>query len=161
MLFDAVAWTERRKVDIIIGIDPLTGASSVVLGRHQARSMSHDEPLVSPCTTATKLSGENPWHVPSADDCVRGIKRHISHLKHCRRRWGSDNTTASFWRQFNGYTEWAHLDITGVNVRHSAPATSGTISQGFGVGLLTMYLTNLAKILLYNWESYATTIKRH
>ncbi len=59
-------------------------------------------------------------------------------------RYGGACTAAAFLKQFVGDLKWAHLDIAGVDMFQKSSEFSAEGSSGFGVRLLTTYLTNLA-----------------
>lgn len=143
ILCDAIALAEQRKCDIIIDIATLTGACMVALGTHKAGLMCNHAALVRQFMKASDLSGEPIWHLPSDDDYAEEMKSKIADLKNCGSRWGGACTAAAFLRQFAGNTQWAHIDIAGMDVLHVPSDPNGPSSSGFGVRLLTMFLYNL------------------
>lgn len=146
VLCDGIAYAKQNKCEPIIDIATLTGACMVALGKHKAGLMGNDNSLIRDLQTAAKQSGEPLWQMPSGDEYTEELKSKIADLKNIGSKYGGACTAASFLGEFAGDTKWAHLDIAG-KMDPSEPlkkvAADGSI--GFGVRLLTAYLTNLTK----------------
>ncbi len=144
ILCDALAYAAGRKCEVIIDVATLTGACMVALGTHMAGLMGNDDELVKNLQKAAQDSGEKIWHMPSGDEYAKEMKSKIADLRNIGSRWGGACTAAAFLRQFIGDAKWAHLDIAGMDIFTKATEYSAEGSTGFGVRLLTTYLTNLA-----------------
>ncbi len=145
ILCDALTYAAEQKCDVIIDIATLTGACMVALGSYKAGLMSNDDDLVARLQRAAEESGESVWRLPTGDEYAEEMKSKIADLKNAGSRWGGACTAASFLQQFVGTAKWAHLDIAGMDV-FLKPTEYGCVGgTGFGVRLLTTYLTNLVE----------------
>ena len=144
ILSDGIAYAVEKKCDIIIDIATLTGACMVALGHHKAGLMGNDDKLIAQLKTAADLSGENVWHLPSGEEYANEMKSKIADLKNTGSRWGGACTAAAFLHQFAGGARWAHLDIAGMDVLTNPGDPIGSVSTGFGVRLLSLFLYRLA-----------------
>ncbi|MEJ2650142.1 MAG: leucyl aminopeptidase [Sedimentisphaerales bacterium] len=144
ILCDALAYAAKQKCDIIIDIATLTGACMVALGKYMAGLMGNDDELIKQLQKASEESGEKVWAMPSGDEYAEEMKSKIADLKNIGSRWGGACTAAAFLRQFIGKAKWAHLDMAGVDMVNSPVDYAAEGSAGFGVRLLTTYLTNIA-----------------
>jgi len=143
ILCDALAYAVEQECQTVIDIATLTGACMVALGQHMAGVMSNDDDLLGQLEKAADDSGEKVWHLPSGDEYAEQMKSKIADLRNTGGRWGGASTAAAFLRQFVGDTTWAHLDIAGMDNLRKATDGAAPGSTGFGVRLLTTYLTNL------------------
>ncbi len=145
ILCDALSYAVRQNCDVIIDMATLTGACRVALGKYMAALMSNDNRLSKQLQKAAEESGEKLWPMPSGDEYAEEMKSKIADLKNIGSKWGGACTAAAFLRQFVADKKWAHLDIAGVEVFEQATEFTAEGSSGFGVRLLTTYLTNLVK----------------
>jgi len=144
ILCDGLAYAVKQKCDVIIDIATLTGACLVALGKYMAGLMGNDDRLGKQLRAAAEQSGEKLWPMPSGDEYAEEMKSKIADLKNIGSRWGGACTAAAFLRQFVGETNWAHLDIAGMDLfERETPVSTGG-SRGFGVRLLTTYLMSVA-----------------
>jgi leucyl aminopeptidase len=81
--------------------------------------------------------------MPSGEEYAKEMKSKIADLKNIGSKWGGACTAAAFLGQFVGDKKWAHLDIAGVWSFDKATEFAAEGASGFGVRLLTAYLTNL------------------
>lgn len=145
ILCDALSYASKQDCDIIVDIATLTGACMIALGRYMAGLMGNDERLIGQLQKAAQLSGEKVWPMPSSDEYAEEMKSKIADLKNIGSKWGGACTAAAFLRQFVGEKKWAHLDIAGVDIIEKPTDSSAEGSSGFGVRLLTTYLTRLGE----------------
>jgi leucyl aminopeptidase len=145
ILCDALSYAVKQNCDIIVDIATLTGACRVALGKYMAGLMGNDPKLLKQLQTAAEQSGEKLWHMPSGDEYAEELKSPLADLKNIGSKWGGACTAAAFLRQFVGDKKWAHLDIAGTEMVEKPDASSAEGASGFGVRLLTTYLTNLAR----------------
>ena len=83
--------------------------------------------------------------MPSGEEYAKEMKSKIADLKNVGSRWGGACTGAAFLKQFIDDKKWAHLDIAGVDMIEKSTEYSAEGASGFGVRLLTTYLTNIVK----------------
>lgn len=144
ILCDGLNYAVKQKCETVIDIATLTGSCLVALGRYMAGLMGNDDKLIKQLQKASEQSGEKLWPLPSGEEYAKEMKSKIADLKNCGSRYGGACTAAAFLGQFVGDAKWAHLDIAGVDMFQKASEFSAEGSSGFGVRLLTTYLTNLA-----------------
>ena len=144
ILCDGLNYAVKQKCETVIDIATLTGSCLVALGRYMAGLMGNDDRLIKQLQKASEESGEKVWHLPSGEEYAKEMKSRIADLKNTGSRYGGACTAAAFLGQFVGDAKWAHLDIAGVDMFQKASEFSAEGSTGFGVRLLTTYLTNLA-----------------
>jgi len=145
ILCDGLAWGVKQKCDVLIDVATLTGACMVALGKYKAGLFGNDDKLIKQLEKASKDSGEKLWHMPSGDEYAKEMKSKIADLRNIGSRWGGACTAAAFLGQFVGKTTWAHLDIAGMDIFSKPTESTAEGSTGFGVRLLTTYLSNLAE----------------
>jgi leucyl aminopeptidase len=143
ILCDALSYAVKQNCDVIIDIATLTGACVVALGKYMAGLMGNDDGLTRQLQKASESSGEKVWPMPSGDEYAKEMKSKIADLKNIGSKWGGACTAAAFLGQFAGDKKWAHLDIAGVWSFDKATEFAAEGASGFGVRLLTAYLTNL------------------
>jgi len=144
ILCDGLNYAVKQKCETLIDVATLTGACLVALGRYMAGLMGNDDKLMKQLQKASEQSGEKVWPLPSGEEYAKEMKSKIADLKNTGSRYGGACTAAAFLGQFVGDAKWAHLDIAGVDMFQKASEFSAEGSSGFGVRLLTTYLTNLA-----------------
>ncbi len=144
ILCDGLSYAVKQKCETVIDVATLTGACLVALGRYMAGLMGNDDKLIKQLQKASGQSGEKVWRLPSGEEYAKEMKSKIADLKNTGSRWGGACTAAAFLGQFVGDAKWAHLDIAGVDMSQKPTEFSAEGSTGFGVRLLTTYLTNLA-----------------
>ena len=145
ILCDALAYAAKQKCDIIVDIATLTGACMVALGKYMAGLMGNDDKLIKQLQKASEESGEKVWPLPSSDEYAEEMKSKIADLKNIGSKWGGACTAAAFLRQFVSPTNWAHLDIAGMDLLSNPTEYTSEGSTGFGVRLMITYLMNMVK----------------
>jgi len=144
ILCDGIAYAVKQKCDVIIDIATLTGACMVALGKYKAGLMGNDDNLIKQLQKAATDSGEKVWYMPSGDEYANDMKSKIADLRNIGGKWGGACTAAAFLRQFVGKAKWAHLDIAGMDIFSKPTESTAEGSTGFGVRLLTAYITSIA-----------------
>ena len=145
ILCDALAYAVKQGCDVIVDIATLTGACMVALGKYMAGLTGNRDTLITELQQAALQSGEKVWPLPCGDEYADEMKSKIADLKNTGSKWGGACTAAAFLRQFVGDKSWAHLDIAGVDVCQGPGDTGAQGASGFGVRLLTAFLTNRAE----------------
>ena len=151
VLADALAYADRDlDADVVVDVATLTGAMPVALGKRHAGLFASDDALAAQLEAAAAASGEPLWRMPLVEDYRRALDSPIADLRNIGqpklKLMGGSITAALFLREFTGGRPWAHLDIAG-------PAFSGSDEDertkggtGYGVRLLTAWLTALAAV---------------
>jgi len=149
VLADALAYADSElSPDVIVDVATLTGAMPIALGKRVAGLFASTDELAEQLEQAAADSGEPLWRMPLVEDYRVALDSPIADLRNIGRPKlklsGGSITAALFLREFTGGRPWAHLDIAG-------PARSGADEDeltkggtGYGVRLLTSWLTALA-----------------
>jgi leucyl aminopeptidase len=149
VLADALAYADSElSPDVIVDVATLTGAMPIALGKRVAGLFASTDELAEQLEQAAADSGEPLWRMPLVEDYRVALDSPIADLRNIGRPKlklsGGSITAALFLREFTGGRPWAHLDIAG-------PARSGSDEDeltkggtGYGVRLLTSWLTALA-----------------
>lgn len=144
LLADALTYTARQGVDVMIDLATLTGACVVALGKQGTGLFGTDQALVDALVRAGERAGERLWPMPLWDEYRELLKSEHADIKNTGGRWGGAINAALFLREFTEGVTWAHLDIAG-------PAwaeRSGPLGPAGGTG-------HGVRTLLYFLEEYA------
>jgi leucyl aminopeptidase len=141
-LGDAITYVKQEvKPDEIFDFATLTGACMVALGPYTAGVMGNDLSLVERWLSASKLAGEDMWHLPLPEKLRDQLKSEVADMRNTGDRWGGALTAGLFLKEFVGETPWVHVDIAGPA---SADKESGHVPKGgtgFGVATIVEYLS--------------------
>jgi leucyl aminopeptidase len=142
-------WYAAQKFapSIMIDVATLTGAIEIALGREFAGLFSNDDDLAKTLQAAGRQVGEKLWPLPMHQSYEKDIESDIADVKNtgCGRGAGSI-TAAIFLKKFvQDDIKWAHLDIAATATDSIDRALSKKGATGFGVRLLTEFITNQAK----------------
>jgi leucyl aminopeptidase len=142
-LGDAISYALAEvKPDEIFDFATLTGACMVALGPHTAGVMGNDLSLVERWLAASRLAGEDMWHLPLPEKLRDQLKSDVADMRNTGDRYGGALTAGLFLKEFVGETPWVHVDIAGPA---SADKESGHIGKGgtgFGVATIVEYLAS-------------------
>ncbi len=149
VLADALAYADQDlQADVVVDVATLTGAMPVALGKRHAGMFAADEALAAQLETAAEASGEPLWRMPLVDDYRRALDSPVADLRNIGqpklKLMGGSITAALFLREFTGGRPWAHLDIAGPAFTGSDEDERTKGGTGYGVRLLTAWLTALA-----------------
>lgn len=142
VLADGLVYAKRYNPKAVIDLATLTGACVIALGQNVAAGLfaTHDW-LTEQLVTAGKTSHERVWPLPLWDDYRHTIKSLSADMKNSGGRYGGVGTSAIFLKEFTDYP-WVHLDIAGMVYNEKATAYHPAGATGYGVRLLTQFLTN-------------------
>ena len=149
VLADALAYADRDlDADVLVDVATLTGAMPVALGKRHAGMFASDDDLAAQLEAAAEASGEPLWRMPLVEDYRRALDSPIADLRNIGqpklKLQGGSITAALFLREFTGGRPWAHLDIAGPAFTGSDEDERTKGGTGYGVRLLTAWLTALA-----------------
>lgn len=145
-LADAVSYAASKKPELIIDVATLTGAVSVILGRHGAGIMGTDEKAIELMRKCSEQVYERVWPLPLWDEYFEMIKSDIADVRNI----GSDKgeagtiTAAMFIKEFTEGVPWVHLDIASVDLMESPTAYLQKGPSGKGVRLITQFVREWA-----------------
>lgn len=146
VLADALAYAAARlRPDIMVDLATLTGAATLGLGRQHAPLYATDARLARRLETAGSASGDHVWHMPLVDEYSHAIASTVAQSANTNTDpniQAGSITAALFLRQFVGTTAWAHLDIAGTGRTESDRGDCRKGATGFGVSLLTQWLSH-------------------
>ncbi|QHD65203.1 leucyl aminopeptidase [Neorickettsia findlayensis] len=149
VLADALWYAqEHLKANQVIDVATLTGAIVVALGHDHAGLFSNDDVLAENLVNIGKKVGEKLWRMPMSKNYDGLMNSEVADVKNIStENHGADSITAAqFLKRFiNDGTKWAHLDIAGVAWNNSTSHFSTTGASGFGVRLLTEFISESAK----------------
>jgi leucyl aminopeptidase len=149
VLADALVYADRDlQADVVVDVATLTGAMPVALGKRHAGLFAADDELAAQLEAAAEASGEPLWRMPLVDDYRRALDSPVADLRNIGqpklKLGGGSITAALFLREFTGGRPWAHLDIAGPAFTGSDEDERTKGGTGYGVRLLTAWLTALA-----------------
>jgi leucyl aminopeptidase len=113
VLADALTYTARQNVDLMIDLATLTGASMVAVGAEASSVFGNDERLIQDVLAASQEAGERMWHMPLWDDYRRDLDSDVADIKNSGGRDGGAIKAALFLKEFTHGVPWVHLDIAG------------------------------------------------
>ncbi|MCX6136967.1 MAG: leucyl aminopeptidase [Ignavibacteriales bacterium] len=144
ILADALGFADRYTPTVVIDIATLTGACVVALGHVAAGMLGNNQNEMDAIKRAGERTYERVWQMPMFDEYEKLVKSEIADVKNVGGRWGGTITAAFFLKKFIGNYPWVHLDIAGTAMleENTDYATRG--GSGFGVRLMTDYLTTKA-----------------
>ena len=149
VLADALAYADQDlHADVVVDVATLTGAMPVALGKRIAGLFAGDDALAAQLEAAAEVSGEPLWRMPIVDDYRHTLDSPVADLRNIGqpklKLMGGSITAALFLREFTGGRPWAHLDIAGPAFTGSDEDERTKGGTGYGVRLLTAWLTELA-----------------
>ncbi len=140
-LGDAITYAIKEVApDEIFDFATLTGACMIALGPYQAGVMGNDLSLVERWLAASKLSGEEMWHLPLPERLKEQLKSEIADMRNTGERWGGALTAGLFLKEFVGETPWVHVDIAGPAAADKESGHIGKGGTGFAVATIVEYL---------------------
>lgn len=140
LLADALTYTSRQGVDVVIDLATLTGACVVALGKQGTGLFGTDRALVDALFRAGERAGEKLWPMPLWDEYLELLKSDHADIKNTGGRWGGAVNAALFLREFTGGVSWAHLDIAGPAWAERSGPLGPAGGTGHGVRTLLYFL---------------------
>jgi len=147
VLADGLAFADLNlDPDYLVDIATLTGAATLGLGRQYAAMYTRDNTLARQLSKAGEASGDRVWHMPLVDDYKDSLVSDIADFNHnaSKGKYSAGSVTAAlFLENFVGSRRWAHLDIAGTGRSDVDAGENSKGGTGFGVRLLTEWITSL------------------
>jgi leucyl aminopeptidase len=148
VLADGLAYADLNlDPDYLVDIATLTGAATLGLGRQFAAMYTRDNVLAAQLTMAGEASGDRVWHMPLVDDYKDSLGSDIADFNHTasKAKYSAGSVTAAlFLENFVGTRRWVHLDIAGTARSEVDAGENSKGGTGFGVRLLTEWITSLS-----------------
>ena len=147
VLADGLAYADiNLDPDYLVDIATLTGAIRLGLGRQYAAMYTRDNALAAQLSKAGEASGDRVWHMPLVDDYKDSLGSDIADFNHnaSKGKYSAGSVTAAlFLENFVGSRRWVHLDIAGTGRSEVDAGENSKGGTGFGVRLLTEWITSL------------------
>jgi leucyl aminopeptidase len=147
VLADGLAFADiNLDPDYLVDIATLTGAATLGLGRQYAAMYTRDNALAAQLSKAGETSGDRVWHMPLVDDYKDSLGSDIADFNHnaSKGKYSAGSVTAAlFLENFVGSRRWVHLDIAGTGRSEVDAGENSKGGTGFGVRLLTEWITSL------------------
>jgi leucyl aminopeptidase len=94
---------------------------------------------------AGERTNERVWELPLFEEYERLIRSDVADVRNVGGRWAGAITGALFLKKFAGSMPWIHLDIAGPAMIEEASEYTPRGGSGYGVRLLTDYLSRWKK----------------
>ena len=147
VLADGLAYADAElDPDYLIDVATLTGSATLGLGRQYAAMYTRNVSLAQDLFDSGQNVGERVWHMPLIDDYKVALASEVADFNHTAEKPdfnGGSITAALFLEHFAGERRWVHLDIAGPARSESDSGENPKGGTGFGVRLLTEWLTSL------------------
>jgi leucyl aminopeptidase len=148
VLADGLAFADANlDPDYLVDIATLTGAARLGLGRQYAAMYTRDNALAAALSKAGDATGDRVWHMPLVDDYKEALRSDIADFNHTavKGKFSAGSVTAAlFLENFTSTRRWAHLDIAGTARSEVDAGENSKGGTGFGVRLLTEWITSLS-----------------
>ena len=116
VLIDGITYAQRQGARRVVDIATLTGAISVALGPYFTGLFGKPESFVDVVRATAGAAGDRVWPMPLTDEYRDEIKGEVADIRNSAGREGGAIKAAAFlWAAVEEGTEWAHLDIAGVD----------------------------------------------
>ncbi|MDR9443538.1 MAG: leucyl aminopeptidase [Microbacteriaceae bacterium] len=126
VMADGLSLASEENPDLIIDVATLTGAAVIALGNRYVGAMG-DDVAVKQVLDASKVAGEQVWHMPLPDELAEMLESDIADLMNVKigNRAGGMLIAGQFLAHFVGEKDarkipWVHLDIAGAANNSSA-----------------------------------------
>ena len=145
ILADALDYASKQKPNEIIDFATLTGACVVALGLTVAGLFTKNDQLADELYKSGMKTFDRLWRLPMWDDYNKDNESKIADVNNDGGRWGGAITAAKFLENFvDKKIPWAHIDIAGPAVANENTNYNKTYMTGFGVRLMTDYLSKIS-----------------
>jgi leucyl aminopeptidase len=147
VLADGLAYADKNlNPDYLIDVATLTGAATLSLSRYYAAMYTRDGKIANQLHHIGDFIGDRVWHMPLVDDYSIALESDIADYNHTADKYrfqGGSVTAALFLEKFVGKRRWIHLDIAGTGRSDADSGENPKGGTGFGVRLLTEWLSRL------------------
>ncbi|MEO8631862.1 MAG: leucyl aminopeptidase, partial [Chloroflexota bacterium] len=145
VLIDGITYAQREGARRVVDIATLTGAVSVALGPYFTGLFGKPDAFVETVRGVASAAGDRMWPMPLTDEYKDEIKGEVADIRNSAGREGGAIKAAAFlWAAVEDGTEWAHLDIAGVDWSDKDRAYAPRGPQGPAVRTLIALAESLA-----------------
>lgn len=139
IMADAMAYiAEEERVDRVLDIATLTGASVDVLGFSTAPVLSNDETFFSEFMTGAEIARERYWRLPIFEEQKDMLKSEIADVKNMGKYYCKTIVAGLFIQAFSMDKPWIHVDIAGT-AQVDTPLYEGQPKGATGFGVSSLY----------------------
>ncbi|MEK9727028.1 MAG: leucyl aminopeptidase family protein [Candidatus Margulisiibacteriota bacterium] len=143
ILADALVYATKKKVNSIVDIATLTGASVIALGPYATAVLGNHQGVIEALISAGCSLNEPLWALPLFDEYKDLLKSDVADILNANEgREAGTITAAKFLEQFVGDTPWAHLDIASTMSASSSKGERVKGMTGSGTRTLIAYILN-------------------
>ena len=116
VLIDGITYAQREGARRVVDIATLTGAVSIALGPYFIGLFGKPDAFVETVRGVAGAAVDRVWPMPLTDEYKDEIKGEVADIRNSAGREGGAIKAAAFlWAAVEEGTEWAHLDIAGVD----------------------------------------------
>ena len=145
VLIDGITYAQREGARRVVDIATLTGAVSVALGPYFVGLFGKPDAFVETVRGVAGQAGDRVWPMPLTDEYKDEIKGEVADIRNSAGREGGAIKAAAFlWSAVEDGTQWAHLDIAGVDWSDKDRAYAPRGPQGPAVRTLVALAESLA-----------------
>ncbi len=146
VLIDGLTYAQREGAARVVDVATLTGAISVALGPYFIGLFGRPQTFVETVRRIAGEAGDRVWPMPLTSEYHDEIKGEVADLRNSAGREGGAIKAAAFLESvIDDGTEWAHLDIAGVDWSDRDRAYAPRGPQGPSVRTLVALADGLAK----------------
>jgi len=116
VLIDGITYAQREGAKRVVDVATLTGAISVAVGPFFIGLFGQPRSFVDTVERVATAAGDRVWPMPLTAEYKDEIKGEVADIRNSAGREGGAIKAAAFlWAAVEDGTEWAHLDIAGVD----------------------------------------------
>jgi leucyl aminopeptidase len=116
VLIDGLTYAQREGAARVVDVATLTGAISVAIGPYFIGLFATPQSFADTVRTAAAEAGDRVWQMPLTSEYFDDIKGEVADIRNSAGREGGAIKAAAFLASvIEDGTEWAHLDIAGVD----------------------------------------------
>ena len=146
VLIDGLTYAQREGATRVVDVATLTGAISVAVGPYFIGLFGRPSSFVETVRRTATEAGDRVWPMPLTSEYFDDIKGEVADIRNSAGREGGAIKAAAFLASVvDDGTEWAHLDIAGVDWSDRDRAFAPRGPQGPSVRTLVALAESLAK----------------
>ena len=146
VLIDSLTYAQREGATRVVDVATLTGAIGVAVGPYFIGLFGRPESFVETVRRTATEAGDRVWPMPLTSEYFDDIKGEVADIRNSAGREGGAIKAAAFLASVvEDGTEWAHLDIAGVDWSDRDRPYAPRGPQGPSVRTLVALAESLAK----------------
>ena len=145
VLIDGITYAQREGATRVVDVATLTGAISIAIGPYFIGLFGRPQSFVDTVRATATEAGDRMWQMPLTAEYRDDIKGEVADIRNSAGREGGAIKAAAFLEAVvEDGTEWAHLDIAGVDWSDRDRAYAPKGPQGPSVRALVALALSLA-----------------